>query len=197
METIKGKASDLPTAPNANSKDAGLLAALSGPTDMVELRSALLKHGGKIKHAGGALPPLFPEKGVREGDARLVTYLGHDLVPGERSGGKDGGFFVLNFDVLDHSKPTYPVLFRAQMILNATLETYFQAVKCSELPDKKLAAKIIEEIQRDEEEFRVPTRDAEKTPILVITYGGQMTAKQANRTGAHRWIVEEFTPAKN
>lgn len=197
METIKGKAvqSDLPTAPNA--KDAGLLAALAGPVDMVELKSALLKHGGKIKHAGGALPPLFPEKGVREGDARLVTYLGHDLVPGERSGGKDGGFFVLNFDVLDHNKASFPVAYRAQMILNATLETYFQSVKCSELPDKKIAAKILEEIQRDEEEFRVPTRDPEKTPILIITYGGQMTAKQANRTGAHRWIVEEFTPAKN
>lgn len=195
MEQVKGSKNDLPTSPNA--KDAGLLAALSGPVDMVELKSALLKHGGKIKHAGGALPPLFPEKGVREGDARLVSYLGHEVVPEDRAGGGgNGGFVVLNFDVLDHTKPSFPVSYRAQMVLNATLETYFQAVKLGEWPDKKQAEKLMETIGRDED-FRIPTRDPEKTPILIITYAGQMAAKKANFAGAKRWIVEEFTPAKN
>lgn len=194
MATEKVK-NDLPTSsvsdPRGNG--VGILAALSGPVDMIELKAALLKHGGKIKHAGGALPPLFSEKGVREGDARLVNYLGFEIVPEERNGGGGGGAFaVLNFDVLDHSKANLPVSHRAQMSLNATLETYFQAKTTGELKDKKLL-----ELAGGDEDFKVPTRDAEKTPILIITFGGQMQSKKQGFAGAKRWIVEEFTPAKN
>lgn len=189
MTVEKVKANDLPTTPAQAARTNGLLASLSGPVDMVELKQALFALGGKIKHVGGALPPLFPEKGVREGDARLVSYLGYEIVPEERSGG-GGAFTVLNLDVHDHTKKTLPAEYRAQMIFNAVLETYFGAKKAKDLGDKK----ILE--MAGDGELAIPTREPEKTPLLIITFAGTNPAKKTGFSPTKRWIIEEYTPPK-
>lgn len=203
IEKVTSSKNDLPAAP-ANERN-GILQAGATPADFTEIKAMLAKAGGKIKHAGGALPPLFPQKGIRQGDARLVTYLGAEVVPAERAGGGNP-FVVLNFEVHDHTKPNFPIGWRAQMPLATVLEKYFQGNEVGSLDDKAdlglikaLGFASQEKLLAacgDDEEFVVPTRLATETPMLLITYGGEMEAK-GQKNGAKRWIVEEFTPAKN
>lgn len=206
-EKVTAPKNDLPTG-NSPALDSMRVGILAGPTDMIELKASLLKlgAGGKIKHAGGALPPLFPEKGVREGDARLVAYLGFDVVPAERNTGGGGASAVLNFDVHDHSKAGFPVSHRAQMWLNATLESYFGCKEIEKILASKELQKTLGTEQRlgevreqcgKEGDVMIPLRDPEKTPLLIITFGGQGVTKKTGFAPAKRWIIEEFTPAKN
>ena len=168
-EARKGK-SDLP-APMTTSN--GQVASLTQPWNALEIKQSLQRIGGKLRHVGGALPPLFPIN-VKEGDAQLVRYLGFETISAAKAGGKEG-FTCLNFDVMDHTKKDLPPVYRAQLVLTTSLETYFKV----------------------DEKTGLPMRDAEKTPLLVITYAGSVTSKKSGFNSFKRWIVEEFTPDKN
>jgi hypothetical protein len=178
----KSNGPELP--PPAAMKAAAQSAAVTGSTIgtekvRAEILASLMKHGVAAPvHVGGALPPLFQED-VKQGDAALVRYLGYEIVGEERSG-TGNGFTSLRFDVIDPD--TLKVKHRASMPLAAVMFSFF------EVESKEIEVVIDGKKKTDTEDH--PTLDPEKTPVLLITFGGTGIAKKNGRNPPKLWVIE-------